>query len=652
MEPEIADLLKQMAVQMTSGNRSAPQRTIAYEDGRNMRTFLDLVEQELLDQQIGDLQWGYELREYLTGDALSYWMCLRRTETSLADWEIELVGHYLVNLPEEQSRSLTRGKTKTFTDWQEAAIALEALEAPWKDSCEAQQRYRQELADVRRRTGNNGQQGSRAGTGEEGRPTGRIYSSSLLRVPGEGTLRKGLSSPQWRASTHRGNVLQMRGTGPLRQGVGGWRGEPPQRAAMNVSPNWRQRLLPEGKRNTSGEDVGLTPLATEGSPVPTRTGEEQSGFDSGRCGDPARKHTQETSRHEAPQRNEVEAAADLPWWREGTSLEQAHECYGSLCGTGKTAVLQLEIAGYECERLLDTGASRSFIRTAAVEVVLNGGLLSGADSYYIILGLDWLVNHTVAWYFLSDKLRTYVNGRWCYLPVQRKGHRPTADIPATTAPAKTSEDCAYDVLVQQVSRMSAEEHAMLVRPPPKPYKSPHRAGARVKIKDLVNEACKDTANLERALNGLRLIATLPEAEPARVVDVPLERQGPLMWAIVEHHQASTCDPDAPSAVVAAPAEADTEDSPWPTAKLAYTEFGNWSRSHDALHLPQQILTVLQQHRFLFPGSLLDGLPPKRPYDHQILLLPGKLPTKAPIYKMPPDQLTDHTEEIARLAAKG
>ncbi|CDJ35669.1 OSJNBa0079C19.6 protein, related [Eimeria mitis] len=73
---------------------------------------------------------------------------------------------------------------------------------------------------------------------------------------------------------------------------------------------------------------------------------------------------------------------------------------------------------------------------------------------------------------------------------------------------------------------------------------------------------------------------------------------------------------------------------------------------EAAKVPNQILDVLRQHRELFPHSLPDGLPPRRPYDHRILLAPGKLPTRAPIYKMPPDQIKHHNQEIARLTAKG
>ncbi|CDJ45924.1 hypothetical protein EBH_0010340 [Eimeria brunetti] len=361
--------------------------------------------------------------------------------------------------------------------------------------------------------------------------------------------------------------------------------------------------LPEGEWNTSGEDSRHAPLTSEELPVPTGTREEQSGSDTSSCEDSARKRTQEVT-----QRNEDESAADLPWWREGTPLGLAQECYGSLCGTGKTAALKLEVAGYEWE-------------------CFTGDFLVGSVPYDVILGLDWLIHHRVAWYFQSEKFRTYVNGRQCELLVQRKSNGPTADTPATGGKAKTARDRAYDVLAQQVSSVTAQEAATLRRRPPKRYNSRHRADERVKIKDLLREARRGTENLERALGGLQLIAALPEAEAQRVA---AERQGLLMCAIVEHHQAKTRSQDVQCAVVAAPGDADTEDSPWRTAELEYTEFDAWSQGHDELRLPPQILTVQQQHRLLFPDRLPDGKHPKPHHDHQIPLLPGNLPTKAPI----------------------
>ncbi|CDJ36106.1 uncharacterized protein EMH_0063260 [Eimeria mitis] len=128
------------------------------------------------------------------------------------------------------------------------------------------------------------------------------------------------------------------------------------------------------------------------------------------------------------------------WWQEGNVAEHAPEYQGPLCSVGRTAVSQLEIVGHRCEGLLDTGAPRSFIRPTIVERLglkarilpeaysftiangevtlidrevprlsmlcggecFTGDFLVGPIPYSVILGIDWLVNHKVAWYFQSQ----------------------------------------------------------------------------------------------------------------------------------------------------------------------------------------------------------------------------------------------------------
>ncbi|CDJ48366.1 hypothetical protein, conserved [Eimeria brunetti] len=406
----------------------------------------------------------------------------------------------------------------------------------------------------------------------------------------------------------------MGGTGPLRQGVCEPEGDTRAAGEANAPTSCRTRLpqLPNGKGNTSAEDNGPAPLTPAEPAAPSRTQREQSGYDVGSRTDSTRKHTQVDTH-----RLDEEGAAD-PYWRRGEPPhEPAYEGCGALCSKGQTAALKLEIVGYECEGLLDTGASRSFISPPAVErlglivrflpmartfKIANGGVLHidrtvtrpsmmcrwecftgdflvGPTPYNVVLGIDWLINHQVAWYFQSDKLRKYVNGRWHDLPVLRKGNGPPADTPTTEGQAKTQADRAYDVVAHHVSRISAEEAAALLCPPPKSYKSRHRKGARVQIKDLLRKARIDTEELERVLDGLDFIAALPEVAAKGTVHLPIERQGSLMCAIAEYLQTRTQTQAAQSAVITTPEAADTEDSPWPTAKFEYTTFDAWLQSH-------------------------------------------------------------------------
>ena len=52
-----------------------------------MRNFLDLVEIDFVERGLEAQQWGEELKRYLRGDALGYWLYLRRTGAPLTDWE-------------------------------------------------------------------------------------------------------------------------------------------------------------------------------------------------------------------------------------------------------------------------------------------------------------------------------------------------------------------------------------------------------------------------------------------------------------------------------------------------------------------------------------------------------------------------------------
>lgn len=205
-DPKIVDLHRKNAAQMDLGSGHTPHRAIVYEDGRNMRNFLDLAEIDLAERGVETRQWGDELKRYLTGEALGYWLYLRRTGASLTNWDNVrqqfcarfcsmtkermkemiadnvwqgdhkeytarfaaivaqgitmapdlLVGYYLVNLPEDLYREITRNGMRKFVDWQEAATALATTAALWRDSCEERLRLQRELEDIKCRRANGG----------------------------------------------------------------------------------------------------------------------------------------------------------------------------------------------------------------------------------------------------------------------------------------------------------------------------------------------------------------------------------------------------------------------------------------------------------------------------------------------------------------
>ncbi|CDJ67800.1 hypothetical protein ENH_00041710, partial [Eimeria necatrix] len=208
MDPGLSEFLRELAAQMARGVVQASQRSIGYEDGKNMRDFLDLAELDFIERGLEERLWGEELKRYLRGDALRFWLYLRRTGEPLTDWEqlrqrfceqfcnitLErmkvmiaknvwrgdhhaysarfadivaqgvtvapdmLVGYYLANLPGEILREVTRGGTRRFADWRDAAAALAAMAAPWKDLCEDHQRFRRDLEDATRRWAKGGRE--------------------------------------------------------------------------------------------------------------------------------------------------------------------------------------------------------------------------------------------------------------------------------------------------------------------------------------------------------------------------------------------------------------------------------------------------------------------------------------------------------------
>ncbi|CDJ36121.1 LOW QUALITY PROTEIN: uncharacterized protein EMH_0063340 [Eimeria mitis] len=507
----------------------------------------------------------------------------------------DLVLCFLTNIPLEICDKLNQEGTRNFQDWREAAAALRESAAPYGAWRAKRLRYEQEFANTKRRLGPGG------------------YTNALRRTPtGRGNTADENVSIRRYECTGKGHLGR---DCPLRNGVTRRMGE-----TCSNGP-----VRDNGGETDGGELSQRRVLLLSGGAVRVNGGEENE--------------------------------------RGGTAFGGTGNGVNECTGGHENTMDGGSIHG----GLLDTGASRSFIRPAIVERLgLKVRFLQEAHSSTVANGEVILIDREVPRLsmlcgeecftgdFLSDKLRTYVNGRLCDLPVLRREGEPIQGTQIDTEPVKTAADHAYADLAKQVARMSAEEAAALLRPPTKRYKSRHRAGGRVKIKDILREAREDTAALKQAIEGLHCVVALPAAETDRAVHVPVERQGDLLCAIVEHLKVTRFEPGAPPTKpvdTAPPPSADIDDSPWPTAKLQYTEFDAWSNGPEALRLPRQILTVLRQHRLLFPDSLPDGLPPKRPYDHRILLLPGRLPTRAPIYNMPPDQLAHHSKEIARLSAK-
>lgn len=179
----------------------APQQTLRHEDGETMSTFLANYEIECLEGLVPPELWATRMRRYLTGDALDYYLHMRRMGVDLTQWDPirerflqrfcrdtrdqvlarlarntwrgdhglystrfaqavakgvtipadELVGYFLANLPLDIRRSLTQNGTKRYHDWEEAAAALSKLEEPWSIMEAECRRFQQSLQDARAR---------------------------------------------------------------------------------------------------------------------------------------------------------------------------------------------------------------------------------------------------------------------------------------------------------------------------------------------------------------------------------------------------------------------------------------------------------------------------------------------------------------------
>ncbi|CDJ49652.1 OSJNBa0079C19.6 protein, related [Eimeria brunetti] len=250
---------------------------------------------------------------------------------------------------------------------------------------------------------------------------------------------------------------------------------------------------------------------------------------------------------------------------------------------------------------------------------LAGDFLVGPVPYDLVVGLDWLTNHRVAWYFQSDKLRTYVNGQWCDLPVVRANDVTQRNGSTQGTRQRTPAEQAYDILAKQVADMTREEATALLRPPSK-YKPPSKGKRKAVVAALIQQATESTACISHPLQGLYVILALPAMESNVALRLVEEWQGALCCAMVE-----TTPPNPhQQCLKALPASAlpdDEETSPWPTAKLEDSQFDTWLTSVEAQATPRAVLDV------------------EAPYEVSDL-------------RMTPEQLQFHKQEIAKLSANG
>ncbi|CDI82851.1 hypothetical protein EPH_0011430 [Eimeria praecox] len=321
--------------------------------------------------------------------------------------------------------------------------------------------------------------------------------------------------------------------------------------AIPVSPRWAEKLIHK-EQGAPGDDQRPTAcrkLSAErqtAAQAPAGNGEEKRNTDSSRdvnVGMSVEDH-QSVTNVELP-----------PWWRELVETEGS-KMEGMLCTVCAPVVLPVEVAG------------RSL----------------GPAPCDIVLGLDWLTRHKVYCYFQSDKLRTYLDGRWCELPLVRTHMAKRTEDENQVAPKRTPAEQASDLVARQVAQMTEEEATALLRSSPTRTKPRTKPGKKVPIKALIEQARANTTGLRSPLHGLNMVLALPEVDVSVALRIPEEQQGALCCAIISH--ANTQAKEAlPTPAVDIPHATDDEDSPWPTAKLEFALFDEWMQSPESEDLP-------------------------------------------------------------------
>lgn len=392
--------------------------------------------------------------------------------------------------------------------------------------------------------------------------------------------------------------------------------------------------------------------------------------------------------------NSVEDA----WWRQGKGAASPSEVSpgGTMCGAGETAVVRVEVAGVPCRALLDSGASCSFAHPSLLDkvplvseilpstfsfvlanssplivsralkslslwcgdVCVTGDFLLGPIPYDFVFGMDWLRAYKALWDFNASVLRITVAGRPHMLPVELVDINRSSPVSKQTNPPqpRSEFDKAYEALESEVAQMPLADATALIRPPSKRYKTHKNKRKRVPIKELMAKAAEATQGLRSPADGMNCITVL-ESDGTSPAVTHSSQQLYFCAALARaQERAPVDDSDTPQRCLHSADQGDDvvdeEESPWPTAALQHSKFDAFIASEEAQRIPAPVLDVLKKYRHAFPDELPDGLPPRRPYDHRILLVPGQLPPKAPLYNMSAEELKFHKEELAKLRRKG
>ena len=341
----------------------------------------------------------------------------------------------------------------------------------------------------------------------------------------------------------------------------------------------------------------------------------------------------------------------------------------------------------------------------------TGDFLVAPVPYDALIGMDWLKQHKATWDIHRGLLTLYGQEmglkQGVQIPVKSQLlNGPPVEVKEGAADVvRDPADEAHQAIVQELQRLTPEEAAALVRPSPKRAKGWKNMKKKINIRNLIAQNNNQTNNKAPIITSLCQISVItpdfacnterhekqpqqcgeqhnlcttdcfqllnktvpafkiPTASTKNDVARPFifnKGQFEVMFLLNQQNHAATSI-DFPVRLPNTPQgsrfefnsidEVDNEESTWGITPMTHNKFDEWFKTNST-QLPTEIRDVLLEFRSVFPDSLPPGLPPKRYLDHRIILIPGKLPPKAQLYRMSAEHVKAQKQELDSLLERG
>ena len=400
-------------------------------------------------------------------------------------------------------------------------------------------------------------------------------------------------------------------------------------------------------------------------------------------------HTQQEQQTERTQREEAQREQQL---REQQTVEGRMGLF-SVSDIQGLYWMPVRIGNTTVDALVDTGATKSFVTPS---IVIGEGLqmvrlprslpfvtagheglvvewyvpqmkiqigewtsvadfLVAETTYQVILGTDWLRREEVFWNFASHEFAAVRDGKTVRLPLRAPGgergekERRLQTKEVIMKESREAEE-ARKRMVEDLEGLDADAAAAMVRPAPKRYKGFKNKRKRVPIKEILKQAARDNQKgevdeMKQPESGCT--PRSPDARPGagaqqgqhdeKDQEMLVERD--TLMAIKDINK-NRCYQQLQEAILAIP-----EGGP------TFSRFERWLLEGSE-KCSIDIKRVLCRYRHLFRDNLPPGLPPERIVNHTITLVPGKIPEKGALYRLPPHELEAQRSIIRQLKDNG